>query len=82
MLILKVKTNKRRLFIPVPYTVLNLSVSTLTSKLVTKWAKEYIALPLLDKRALKSIVKELKNHKGLVLVHVKAKDGTEVLVQL
>ena len=38
--------------------------------------------PLIDKEALKPIVKELKNYKGIVLVDVKAKDGTEVKVKL
>lgn len=38
--------------------------------------------PLLDKKMLKPIVKELKNHKGIVLVDVKAKDGTEVKIRL
>ena len=31
---------------------------------------------------LKPIVKELKNYKGIVLVDVRAKDGTEVKVRL
>lgn len=38
--------------------------------------------PLIDKKTLKPIVKELKNYKGIVLVDVKAKDGTEVKVRL
>lgn len=40
------------------------------------------AFPLIDKKSLKPIVKELKNYKGIVLVDVKAKDGTEVKVRL
>lgn len=38
--------------------------------------------PLIEKNTLKPIVKELKKYKGIVLVDVKAKDGTEVKVRL
>jgi hypothetical protein len=38
--------------------------------------------PLIDKEELKPIVKELKNQKGIVIVDVKAKNGTEVQVRL
>lgn len=40
------------------------------------------AFPRINKKTLKPIVKELKNYKGIVLVEVKAKDGTEVKVKL
>jgi hypothetical protein len=36
----------------------------------------------IDRKALKPIYKEMKKHRGLVLVDVKAKDGTEVVVRL
>lgn len=39
-------------------------------------------IPLVDKNTLKPILKELKNYKGIVLVDVKASDGTEVKVRL
>jgi hypothetical protein len=38
--------------------------------------------PSIDKTELKHIIKELKKHKGLELVNVKAQDGTEVIVRL
>ncbi|MGG0717692.1 hypothetical protein ABE096_08870 [Robertmurraya massiliosenegalensis] len=52
-------------------------------------SKEYIeikkipfVIPPLDKSILKCVVDELKNHKGLELVNIKAKDGTEVKIRL
>lgn len=54
-----------------------------------EWAKKRFerenfdfTIPPIDKKMLKPIVKEMKNHKGLVLIDVKAKDGTEVRVKL
>ncbi|WP_328588631.1 hypothetical protein [Ureibacillus acetophenoni] len=38
--------------------------------------------PQIDKKALKPFAKELKKHKGLVLVDVRAKDGSEVKIKL
>ncbi|PJN89592.1 hypothetical protein [Bacillus sp. mrc49] len=93
MMHVKVKAKDVRFSIPVPYALLNMVMSILFSKfvhhLVNKWTKEYFerkkldfAFPLMDKKTLKPIVEELKNYKGLVLVDVKAKDGTEVKVRL
>ncbi|MEO4052816.1 hypothetical protein [Solibacillus sp. CAU 1738] len=93
MMNVKVKAKNVRLSIPVPYTVLNIAISILSSKFLqqnlNKWTKEHFerkkidfTFPLIDKNVLKPIVKELKNYKGIVLVDVKAKDGTEVKVRL
>ncbi|MFJ7737645.1 hypothetical protein ACIQ2D_15125 [Lysinibacillus sp. NPDC097287] len=93
MMYVKVKTKDVRFAIPIPYVMLNIAISILSSKLlqkyVNKWTKEYFerkkidfTFPLIDKKTLKPIVKELKNYKGIVLVDVKAKDGTEVKVRL
>ncbi|MFJ8261048.1 hypothetical protein ACIQ4I_03675 [Rummeliibacillus sp. NPDC094406] len=93
MLHVKVKTKDVRFTIPIPYTVLNIAVSILSSKFfqknINKWTKEHFerkkldfTFPLINKKTLKPIVKELKNYKGIVLVDVKAKDGTEVKVRL
>lgn len=89
----KVKAKDVRFSIPVPYALLNMVISILFSKLVhqlvNKWTKEHFerkkvdfTFPLLDKKTLKPFIEELKNYKGLVLVDVKAKDGTEVKVRL
>jgi hypothetical protein len=93
MLYLKVKAKDVRFSIPIPYALLNIGISILTSKLfhkhANKWAKDHFerkkldyTIPLIDKKTLKPIVKELKNQKGILLVDVKAKDGTEVKVRL
>ncbi len=93
MMHVKVKAKDVRFTIPIPYAMLNMVISILSSKFVlhqaNKWTKEHferkkldLAIPQIDKEMLKPIVQELKNYKGLVLVDVKAKDGTEVKVRL
>ncbi len=93
MLYVKVKEKNVRFTILIPYTMLNICISILSSKSfyqrANKWTKEYchrknldFTFPLIDKETLKPIVKELKNHSGTVLVDVKAKDGTEVKIRL
>lgn len=93
MLHVKVKAKDVRFTIPIPYAILTLCNSILSSKFVhqqaNKWTKEHFerkkldfTIPQIDKEMLKPIIKELKHHKGIVLVDVKAKDGTEVKVTL
>ncbi|WP_371922482.1 hypothetical protein [Sporosarcina sp. Marseille-Q4943] len=87
------KTGKVRLFVPIPYVFLTIIILILSSdrlqKLINKWIVEQsedkekvFAIPPIDKKELRAIVTELKNHKGLGLVNVKANDGTEVIVKL
>jgi hypothetical protein len=93
MIHVKVKTEDVRFSIPVPYALLNIAISVAFSKFIqkhaVKWTKEHFkrkglnfTFPIIDKSMLKPIVKELKKHKGMVLVDVKATDGTEVRVKL
>ncbi|RDZ11299.1 hypothetical protein C3744_22105 [Priestia megaterium] len=93
MIHVKVKTKEVRFNIPIPYALLNVAISILASKFfqhhANKWTKDHFerknldfTFPLIDKKTLKPIVKELKNYKGIVLVDVKANDGTEVRVKL
>ncbi|MED3803520.1 hypothetical protein P4562_16455 [Lysinibacillus xylanilyticus] len=93
MMYVKVKTKDVRFTIPVPYVFLNVAIAILSSKFIqqsaNKWTKGHFerknidfTIPLIDKKTLKPIVQELKNYKGIVLVDVKAKDGTEVKVKL
>ena len=93
MMHVKVKAKDVQFSIPIPYAMLNIAISILSSKLfqqnANKWTKEHFerkkldfTFPLIDKKTLKPIVKELKNHKGLVLVDIKAQDGTEVKIRL
>ncbi|MCM3744284.1 hypothetical protein M3193_09030 [Sporosarcina luteola] len=93
MMRVKVKSGKVRLFVPIPYVFLSIGILILSSerlqKLINKWIIEQsedkekvFTIPQIDKRELRGIVAELKNHRGLGLVNVKAKDGTEVIVKL
>ena len=93
MLQVKVKTKGMFFTIPVPYVILNIAISILCSKLVqqmaNKWTKEHFerkkidfTIPRIEKEILKPIMNELKTYKGIVLVDVKAQDGTEVKVKL
>jgi hypothetical protein len=93
MIYVKLKAKNIRLTIPIPYVMLNIIISILSSKHflknVNKWTKGNtgrketdFTFPPIDKKMLKPIVKELKKYKGIVLVDVKAKDGTEVKIRL
>ncbi|QTD41820.1 hypothetical protein [Sporosarcina sp. Te-1] len=93
MMHVKVKAKDIRLSLPIPYVILNVAISLLSSKFiqhfVNKWTKESFerkkldfTFPDINKETLKPILKELKNYKGMVLVDVKAEDGTEVKVRL
>ncbi|MBY6271984.1 MAG: hypothetical protein CW346_07210 [Bacillaceae bacterium] len=89
MLKAKVKNEKWKLAVPVPYFLLHFSVSCLTSPLV--WEKLFDAgarpgLPAVSRKqarkAFKNLIKELKHCKGTVLLEVQAKDGTGVRIKL
>ncbi|GGA48236.1 hypothetical protein [Psychrobacillus lasiicapitis] len=93
MISVKVKTEGIRFSIPVPYLFINLGILLLSSeflhKQMNKWIKESMkekemtfTIPQLDKKELGKIVKELKSHRGLEIVDVQAKDGTEVFIRL
>lgn len=93
MLNVKVKTKEIQFSIPVPYVILDLGISIISSRLiirlVNKWVKSSVkekeqsfTIPSINKKDLRKIVNELKKNKGLRLVDVKAKDGTEVSIRL
>ncbi|MFJ7971834.1 hypothetical protein [Psychrobacillus sp. NPDC096389] len=93
MISVKVKTKGVRFSLPVPYLFINLGILILSSeflhKQMNKWIKESMkekemtfTIPQLDKKELGKIVKELKSHRGLEIVDVQAKDGTEVFIRL
>ncbi|MDM5317208.1 hypothetical protein QUF49_14460 [Fictibacillus sp. b24] len=93
MLHVSVKTKGAKFSIPVPYILLNICTSIITSKMLirhaNKWSKPHLeqknisfTIPSIDKSELKRIIKELKKHRGLEIVNVKAQDGTEVIVRL
>lgn len=93
MMHIKVKAKDIRLSLPIPYIILYVAISIFSSKSIqyhiNKWTKESFerkkldfTFPQIDKETLKPIIKELKNYKGIVIVDVKAEDGTEVKVRL
>jgi hypothetical protein len=93
MLHVHVKTKETKFSIPVPYVLLNIGISILTSKMLirhaNKWSKPHLdkkninfSFPSIDRSELKHIIKELKKYKGLELVNVRSQDGTEVIVRL
>ncbi len=93
MIKIRIKTDKNYSFtIPVPLAVLHASSSILSSETVWRKVSKQINQhtkytinsehPKFIKPYLKQIIKELKYHRGLVLVDIKLKDGTSVLIRL
>ncbi|MFO1446254.1 hypothetical protein KDN24_24225 [Bacillus sp. Bva_UNVM-123] len=96
MIKVKVQTsNKRRFTIPVPYVFLHLCQSFLTSNFLWEQINKKIheqskkkafpnitINPKIVKHFLTPILEEIQNYKGLVIVDVKLKDGTEVMVKI
>lgn len=93
MIKVKVKTDKNHSFtIPVPLAVLHASGSILSSewiwrkvtRQINQHTKHNLNLdhPKFLKTHLKQMIKELRYHKGLVLVDIKLKDGTSVMIRL
>lgn len=93
MVKVKVNTeNNIRFTVPVPYSILHLCCSLLTSRAIwkfvnNKWIQNKafeLQTTNIDslKRLLKEFVKELHNYKGLTLVDVNLHDGTKVLIKL
>jgi hypothetical protein len=93
MVDVKIKTKGIGFSVPIPYSILNLFVSIISSHLITrlvdKHTKKYMnekdstyAISPLDKKQLKQIIHELKQLKGTEIVYVKAKDGSEITIRL
>jgi len=89
MLKVRVKLNEKKFSIPVPYSVLNLFSYIISSKRVNGFINKAIEkdgskfiFPQIERKDLLPLLKGLSNHKGLVLVDTKLKDGTEVEVKL
>jgi hypothetical protein len=90
MLRVKVKTKNKGLTVPVPYPVLQLLGTILTSKKLISYANKAIEkegktsfkVPQIDRRDLKPLLKALRENRGLSIVETKLKDGTEVKITL
>jgi len=95
MMKVRVRSKGAKFSIPIPYAFFHIAISILSLKRfqrnVNKWIQDHyerkkqdvpFTFPQIDKQTLKPFAKELKKHKGLVLVDVKAKDGSEVKIRL
>jgi len=96
MIKVRVQTNnKRRFTIPVPYIFLNTFSSILSSQFLWRQINKMISQQsknksfpniTLDSKIVKhfvnSVLEELQHYKGLVIVDVRLKDGTEVMIKI
>ena len=82
----KIKSKDVQFSIPIPYAMLTIGISICGSrffrKKANKWINNASNIPPINNKMLKPIIRELKNYKGMVLVEVKAQDGTEVKIKL
>ncbi|MBW8350678.1 hypothetical protein K0H71_14655 [Bacillus sp. IITD106] len=95
MLKVKVKLKDKKEFtVPLPYALLHAGGwiasspvlwkfvnNTLIQKNVEDNAKVFIPTSI-DRRVVKELLREIKQYRGLTIVEVKDKDGTEVVVRL
>lgn len=89
MLRVKLKVKDKRFFIPVPYAVLRFGSLIITSKRINRFINKAIEkdgskfiFPEIKRKDLIPLLKELSDHRGLILVETKMKDSTEVKVKL
>lgn len=90
MMKVKIKAKGRRFIFPVPYALLYLFTSILTSKrilalanrAIEKEGKKKFQIPNIDTNDLRPLLKELSEQKGLLLVETVLKDGTEISIRL
>ncbi|MBS4216106.1 hypothetical protein [Neobacillus rhizophilus] len=89
MLKVGLKVKGKSFTVPVPYVVLKLFGSVITSrrfidfinKSIKKGGEKFV-FPKIEKRDLKPLLDGLTKYKGLLLVDTKLKDGTEVTIRL
>ncbi|WP_088011861.1 hypothetical protein [Gottfriedia acidiceleris] len=89
MLKVKLKVEGKRFSIPIPYAVLNLACMIISSKQINRIINKAIKksdnkfiFPEIERKDLKPLLQELSKNSGLILVDMKPKDGTEVVVKL
>lgn len=89
MLRIKVKVKDKRLFIPVPYAILNLASLLVTSKRINRFINKSIekdgskfVFPEIERKDLKPLLQAMSKYSGMTLVETKLKDGTEVKIKL
>lgn len=81
---IKIKTSGKSFFIPFPLGLAKLGISIAGMPFVTKRISEknrkYI--DIINFNELAKCINDLKKYKGLRIVEVKAKDGTEVVITI
>lgn len=90
MIKVKVQAKGIRLMVPIPYALLHLIISIMTSKKIVSLAnraiekegKKKFQIPDICSNDLKPLLRELSKQKGLLLVETTLKDGTEVSIKL
>ena len=96
MIKIRIKTkNKFRFIIPVPFAILHVAGSFLSSEIFWRQivkrtnrreAQKTFSPRPADKKIVrqlfKQIIKELRYHKGLVIVDAELNDGTKIMVRL
>lgn len=79
-----IKAEGRKFFIPCPFWILNFAISIVNAPFVQRYIpekdKKYVNI--IDWRLLKKGFYDLKKYRGLKIVDVKAKDGTEVTITI
>ncbi|MBS4201947.1 hypothetical protein KHA93_20280 [Bacillus sp. FJAT-49732] len=95
MLKVKVKLKDKKEFtVPLPYALLQAGGwvasspmlwkfvnNTIIQKNVDQTAQSFIPTSI-DRKAVRHLLREIKRYRGLTIVEVKEKDGTEVVVRL
>lgn len=93
MLKIQVRSNEKNFFIPVPYGILSIGTTVLSSDYLNKRINEVanrskkdedvpIVVPKFDKKELRRIIKVLKQYRGMEIVHIKEKNGSEISIHL
>jgi hypothetical protein len=80
-----IKTEEsKKIKIPVPLWAVRLVTRLPIEKIVKKYMKEKDAkyLELIDWKELRALIISLSEYKGLKLVDIKSKDGSEILIQI
>jgi hypothetical protein len=80
-----IKTDKgKKINIPVPMWTIRLGARFPIERIVRKHTKEKATkyLDLIDWTEMRKLIISLGEYKGLILVDIKASDGTEVLIQI
>jgi coenzyme F420-reducing hydrogenase beta subunit len=79
-----VKTDGKRFFIPLPFGIIKFGILMAKSPLVLKHTPEKyrVYINCIDTNELSKCIGILKQYKGLRIVDVRDKDGTEVVITI